>query len=321
MIKILINDGIHPDGQLLLEAAGYQVETNKIAQEDLDTQLQSFDAICVRSATKVRTALIDKCPNLKAICRGGVGLDNIDVAHAKSKNIQVINTPAASSKSVAELAFGHMFSLSRFLHLSNRDMPAKGNTEFKKLKKSYAKGQELSRRNLGIIGFGRIGQETAKIGLGLGMNVLPVDLMLDDATIQMTFQGNKEITVSIKIDTVEMDEMLAKADYISLHVPSLGKALLGAEEMEKMKDGVILVNTARGGTIDEAALLAALESGKVGGAGLDVFDNEPTPRADLLNHPRISVSPHIGASTQEAQRNIGLELAEKLIDLFGEQNS
>ncbi len=318
MVKILINDGIHPDGQLLLEEAGYQVQTDKIAQEDLAAQLPNFDAICVRSATKVRTALIDQCPNLKAICRGGVGLDNIDVAHARSKDIQVINTPAASSKSVAELAFGHMFNLSRFLHLSNRDMPAKGNTEFKKLKKSYAKGQELRGRKLGIIGFGRIGQETAKIGLGLGMTVLPVDLMLDDATIDMTFQGNKEITVSVKIDTVAMDEMLAKADYISLHVPSLGKALLGAEEMAKMKDGVILINTARGGTIDEDALLAALESGKVGGAGLDVFDNEPTPRADLLNHPRISVSPHIGASTQEAQRNIGLELAEKLIDLFGE---
>jgi len=319
MIKILINDGIHPDGQLLLEEAGYQVETNKIAQEDLAAQLPAYDAICVRSATKVRTALIDQCPNLKAICRGGVGLDNIDVAHAKSKDIKVINTPAASSKSVAELAFGHMFNLSRFLHLSNRQMPTDGNTAFKKLKKSYAKGQELRGRNLGIIGFGRIGQETAKIGLGLGMNVLPVDLMLDDATIEMTFQGNKAITVSVKIDTVEMDEMLAKADYISLHVPSLGKALLGKEEMAKMKDGVILVNTARGGTINEDALLEALESGKVGGAGLDVFDNEPTPRADLLNHPRISVSPHIGASTQEAQRNIGLELAEKLIELFGEQ--
>ncbi len=318
MIKILINDGIHPDGQLLLEEAGYQVQTDKIAQEDLAAQLPNFDAICVRSATKVRTALIDKCPNLKAICRGGVGLDNIDVAHARSKGIKVINTPAASSKSVAELAFGHMFNLSRFLHLSNRDMPTKGNTEFKQLKKSYAKGQELRGRKLGIIGFGRIGQETAKIGLGLGMTVLPVDLMLDDATIDMTFQGNKEITVSIKIDTVAMDEMLAKADYISLHVPSLGKALLGAEEMAKMKDGVILVNTARGGTIDENALLTALESGKVGGAGLDVFDNEPTPRADLINHPKVSVSPHIGASTLEAQRNIGLELAEKLMDLFGE---
>lgn len=320
MIKILINDGIHPDGQLLLEEAGYQVNTNKIAQEDLEAQLPNYDAICVRSATKVRTALIDKCPNLKAICRGGVGLDNIDVKHARSKGIQVINTPAASSQAVAELAFGHMFNLSRFLHLSNKDMPAKGDTEFKKLKKAYAKGQQVRGKNLGIIGFGRIGQETAKIGLGLGMNVLPVDLMLDDATLQLSFQGNKAITVSVKIDTVEMDEMLAKADYISLHVPSLGKALLGKEEMEKMKDGVILVNTARGGTIDEDALLAALESGKVAGAGLDVFENEPTPRKDLLDHPRISVSPHIGAATLEAQRNIGLELAEKLIALFGESN-
>lgn len=318
MVKILINDGIHPDGKLLLEEAGYQVDTDKIAQEDLPAKLPEYNVICVRSATKVRTDLIDQCPNLQVICRGGVGLDNIDVSHAKDKGIAVINTPAASSQSVAELAFGHMFNLSRFLHLSNRDMPTKGVSDFKKLKKSYSKGQQLRGKNLGIIGFGRIGQETAKIGLGLGMNVLPVDLFLEEATIELTFQGNKAIKVAVTLPTVKMDEMLAKADFISLHVPSMGKALLGKEEMDKMKDGVVLVNTARGGTIDEDALLAALDSGKVGGAGLDVFENEPTPRQDLLNHPKISVTPHIGASTQEAQRNIGLELADKIIAFYGD---
>lgn len=318
MVKILINDGIHPDGQLLLEEAGYQVDTDKIAQEDLPAKLPNYDVICVRSATKVRADLIDQCPNLKLICRGGVGLDNIDVAHAKDKGIQVYNTPAASSKSVAELAFSHLFNLSRSLHLANREMPTNGNTDFKQLKKAYSKGQELRGKKLGIIGFGRIGQETAKIGLGLGMTILPVDLIVEEATINLTFQGNKEIQVAVTIPTVPMKEMLAKADYISLHVPSLGKPLLGAEEMEQMKDGVILVNTARGGTIDEDALLAALESGKIGGVGLDVFENEPTPRIDLLNHPKISVSPHIGASTKEAQRNIGLELADKIIAFFGD---
>ena len=318
MIKILINDGIHPDGQLLLEEAGYEVVTDKIAQEDLPAQLPNFDAICVRSATKVRATLIDQCPNLKLICRGGVGLDNIDVAYAKEKGITVYNTPAASSQSVAELAFSHMFGLSRSLHLANRDMPSRGGSEFKKLKKAYSKGQQLKGKTLGVIGFGRIGQETAKIGLGLGMKVLPVDLIIDEASLELTFQGIQEIKVAVTVPTVRMGDMLAAADYISLHVPSLGEPLLGKAEMDKMKDGVILVNTARGGTIDEDALLAALESGKLGGVALDVFENEPTPRQDLLNHPKISVSPHIGASTLEAQRNIGLELADKIIAFFGE---
>ena len=316
MKKILINDGIHPDGQKMLEAAGYEVNTNKIAQEDLAAQLPAYDAICVRSATKVRTDLIDQCPNLKIIARGGVGLDNIDVDHAKGKGIEVINTPAASSKSVAELVFGHLFSLSRFLHLSNREMPAQGATEFKKLKKAYAKGAELRGKTIGIIGFGRIGQETAKIALGLGMNVLPVDLFIKEATITVDFP-QADFDVEINLPTVDMKEMLANADYISLHVPFLGKPVLGKKEFKAMKDGVIVANAARGGTIDEDALLAALESGKVAAAALDVFENEPTPRADLLNHPRISVTPHIGAATMEAQRNIGLELAEKIIAQFG----
>ncbi len=316
MKKILINDGIHPDGQQMLEEAGYEVNTNKIAQEDLPSQLPDYDAICVRSATKVRTDLIDQCPNLKIIARGGVGLDNIDVDHAKSKGIEVINTPAASSKSVAELVFSHLFSLARSLHLSNRDMPSKGDSEFKKLKKAYSKGLELRGKTIGIIGFGRIGQETAKIALGLGMNVLPVDLYIKEATITLEIP-QADFDVEVNLPTVDMEDMLVEADFISLHVPFLGKPVLGKEEFAAMKDGVIVLNAARGGTIDEDALLAALESGKVSAAGLDVFENEPTPRKDLLNHPRVSVSPHIGASTMAAQRNIGLELAEKIIAQFG----
>jgi len=316
MIKILINDGIHPDGKKLLEEAGFEVQTEKIEQADLAEKLPAFDVICVRSATKVRADLIDKCPNLKAICRGGVGLDNIDVAHAKSKGIEVYNTPAASSQAVAELVFTHAFSLARSVHAANREMPAKGNSEFKVLKKNYAKGMQLRGKTIGIIGFGRIGQETARIALGLGMKVMPVDLVIDELDLKLDIHGSEDTSVSVKLKTVAMDKMLAEADLISLHVPGGKKALLGADEFAKMKDGVIVINAARGGTIDEDALLAALESGKVRGAGLDVFVNEPTPRQDLLSHANISLTPHIGAATVEAQRNIGLELAEKITAHF-----
>ncbi|MEM9824016.1 MAG: D-2-hydroxyacid dehydrogenase [Bacteroidota bacterium] len=316
MVKILVNDGIHPDGKTALENAGYQVDTTKVAQDDLPTQLPEYDAIVVRSATKVRQALIEQCPKLKIIARGGVGLDNIDVSFAKEKGIQVINTPAASSLAVAELAFAHMFTLARSLHDANRQMPTKGDSEFKQLKKAYSKGMQLRGKTLGVIGFGRIGQETARIGLALGMKVMPVDLMIDKATIDIELYSGENSTFSVTLNTVPMNEMLANSDFISLHVPFTGKAILGKEEFAQMKDGMILINAARGGTVDEDALLEALDNGKVAATGLDVFANEPTPRKELLEHPRASVSPHIGASTLEAQRNIGLELAEKIIAHF-----
>ncbi len=310
MAKILINDGIHPTGQKMLEEAGYEVDCNKIAQDDLMARLPEYDAICVRSATKVREALITACPNLKVIGRGGVGLDNIDVDFAKSKGVAVINTPAASSRSVAELAFAHMLSVARFVYKSNRHMPKDGNTEFKALKKSYSKGFELSGKTLGVIGLGRIGQEAIKIALGMGMKVLGVDPYASDVTVDMQLGDTK---VSVPVTKVTMDEMLAQADIITLHIPFTGAPVLSTSEFAKMKEGVVLVNASRGGTVDEAALLAALESDKVRAAGLDVFENEPTPRQELLQHPNVSCTPHIGASTAEAQENIGIELAEKLI--------
>lgn len=313
MAKILVNDGIHPTGEKMLIEAGHEVSTTNIPQGDLPNQLNAFDAICVRSATKVRKELIDQCPNLKIIARGGVGLDNIDVQYAKEKGLEVYNTPAASSRSVAELAMTHMLNLSRGTHLSNREMPSKGVSEFKVLKKSYSKGQELENKTLGIIGFGRIGRELASIAFGTGMRVLPVDLHVETAEIPV---GPKSSGLMVNIDTVPMDEMLEKADFISLHVPSTDKPILGKEEMAKMKAGVILINTARGGSIDEDALLEELSSNKIKAAGLDVFVGEPKPREDLLNHSAISVSPHIGASTGEAQEKIGIELAEQIIAYF-----
>ena len=316
MIKILVNDGIHPDGKSLLEGAGFQVDTEKVAQENLPNELPNYDAIVVRSATKVRQDLIDLCPNLKVIARGGVGLDNIDVDYARNKGIKVMNTPTASSQAVAELAFGHMFTLVRSLHDANRKMLTQGDTEFKTLKKAYSKGTQLRGKTLGIFGFGNIGQETARIGAALGMKILPVDPIVEEAEVEINV-FNAE-SVKAKIKTVSLDEMLGQADFISLHVPFIGKPFFSSDEFSKMKDGVILINCARGGTVDENALLAALESGKVAAAGLDVFENEPTPRKELLEHPRISLSPHIGASTLEAQANIGKELADQLIAFFSE---
>ena len=318
MVKILANDGIHPDGKTLLEEAGYQVDTEKVAQENLPQVLPNYDVVIVRSATKIRKELIDLCPKLKIIARGGVGLDNIDVDYAREKGITVMNTPAASSQSVAELAFGHMFNLARFLHQSNRDVPTKGGTEFKKLKKAYSKGTQLRGKTLGILGFGRIGQEVGRIGVALGMNVLPVDLFIDEADIEINLYKSRDVSLSVHLETVDMEEMLSKSDFITLHVPfGGGKALIGADEFAKMKDGVCIINTARGGAVNEDALLASIESGKVRGAALDVFENEPTPRQELLNHPNISVSPHIGAATLEAQANIGLELADKILAFYG----
>lgn len=315
-IKILANDGLHEDGILLLSEAGYQVSTDRVNQEELDSVLPDYDVILVRSATKVRKDLIDRCPKLKIIGRGGVGLDNIDVAYAREKGIQVYNTPAASSKSVAELVFGHLLSLSRSLHLANREMPEKGQSRFKALKKSYSKGQELRGRTLGIIGFGRIGREVAKIGLGMGMHVLAVDPFIEKSTIQLDFAGHPQLHLTVDINTVTLERMLKQADYISLHIPKLDQPVITEKEIGMMKDGVIIVNASRGGMIDEELLLDSLDSGKIGGVGLDVFDGEPVPNARLLNHPGISISPHIGASTSEAQANIGRELAEKIIQFF-----
>ena len=310
MPKVLINDGLHPSGLQKLKDAGIEVSTEKIAQEDLAAELPNYDAICVRSATKVRQDLIDLCPNLKVIGRGGVGLDNIDVEHAKSKGVKVVNTPAASSRSVAELVFAHLFSVSRFLYQANRQMPEDGDNNFKGLKKAYSKGFELEGKTLGIIGFGRIGQNTARLALGVGMDVVATDPYVEDATIDMGRFGE------VKISTSSMDQVLSESDVITLHIPFLGTPALGADEFAKMKDGVVLINASRGGTVDETALLEALDNGKVAAAGLDVFANEPSPRQDLLQHPRVSLSPHIGASTNEAQEKIGIELADQLIELL-----
>jgi D-3-phosphoglycerate dehydrogenase / 2-oxoglutarate reductase len=312
MRKIIANDGIDLQGKALLEKAGFTVITEKVAQEQLADYInnEKIVALTVRSATKVRKDVIDAVPGLRLIGRGGVGMDNIDVDYAKSKGIIVVNTPAASSMSVAELVFAHLFGTARFLYDANRQMPQNGSTQFDALKKKYAKGIELRNKTIGILGFGRIGQGVAKIGLGLGMKVLAFDPYVKEASVDVDVHGVGSLTAKIK--TVTMEQVLQESDMLTMHVP--GGSLITSKEFDMMKSGVIIVNAARGGVINEADLVSALNSGKVAHAALDVFDNEPSPSKEILSHPKISLTPHIGASTEEAQERIGIELAEKIIE-------
>ena len=312
-MKILANDGLNQSGVDALQQNGFEVITNKVPQENLISYINENQVavLLVRSATQVTKEVIDSCPSIKIIGRGGVGMDNIEVEYAKSKGISVINTPAASSGSVAELVFSHLFSGVRFLQDSNRKMPVSGNTEFAKLKKNYEKGIELRGKTIGIVGIGRIGQEVAKIAFGLGMNVKAADAFIENVEITLGFPNNQSISIPVKTEPLE--NVLNESDFVTLHVPAQKNgALLGKEEFAKMKDGVAVVNCARGGVIDEEALIEALDSGKVSFAGLDVFVNEPTPSEKVLSHPKISLTPHIGAATQEAQDRIGTELAAQI---------
>ncbi len=317
-MKILANDGIAQAGQDMLEKVGYEVITTKVPQEDLEDYINknNVDVILVRSATQVRAELIDACPSLKIIGRGGVGMDNIDVEYAREQGIHVINTPAASSHSVAELVFAHFFGMARFLYDANRNMPLEGESNFKGLKKTYAKGTELKGKTLGIIGFGRIGQEAAKIGVGLGMKVVAHDPYIDEKELNLDFFDGQQLRFTIK--TVEKETVLKEADFLSLHVPAQEDYVIGQNEIEMMKDGAFLANAARGGVVDEVALAKALESHKLSAAALDVFEKEPKPEVQLLMNPLLSLSPHIGAATVEAQDRIGTELATQIINIFNE---
>jgi D-3-phosphoglycerate dehydrogenase len=315
-MKVLANDGISKSGIEALEKGGFEVITTKVAQEQVANYINEHkvSVILVRSATKVRKDIIDNCPSLKIIGRGGVGMDNIDVEYAREKGLHVINTPASSSESVAELVFAHLFTGVRFLQDSNRNMPLEGDSNFDGLKKAYANGIELRGKTLGIIGFGRIGQSVAKMALGLGMKVIAADKFVDNAEVKVDFYNGQFINVAFI--TEPMEDVFKHADFITLHVPAQEGYVIGAAEFAQMKDGVGIVNCARGGVIDEVALIAALDSNKVLFAGLDVFENEPTPEIQILMHPKISLTPHIGAATLEAQDRIGTELAEQVISLL-----
>jgi D-3-phosphoglycerate dehydrogenase len=315
-MKVLANDGLSESGIKALEKGGFEVITTKVAQEQVANFINenNVDVILVRSATKVRKDIIDACPGLKIIGRGGVGMDNIDVDYARANGKHVINTPASSSESVAELVFAHLFSGVRFLHDSNRTMPLEGDSNFEGLKKAYANGIELRGKTLGIIGFGRIGQAVAKMALGLGMKVIAADKFLGKAEIKVDFYNGQFINV--EISTEPMEDLLKHADFVTLHVPAQDGYVIGAAEFALMKNEAGIINCSRGGVIDEVALIEALDTNKILFAGLDVFENEPTPEIKILMHAKISLTPHIGAATLEAQDRIGTELAEQIIGIL-----
>ena len=296
-MRILVTDGMDKTAMAQLREAGHEVVEQFYAPEELGAALREFDAVVVRSKTKVRANHIDEAKGgkLKLIIRGGVGVDNIDVKYAEANGITVKNTPKASSQSVAELAMGHMFSCARYLSIAGHTM-----RESKWEKKAYGKGIELQGKTLGIVGFGRIGQHLGVMAKAIGMNV-----------VAYSTTRRPEVEAKFGIPYVTLEELLAQSDFISLHAPAApGAPLINADTIAKMKDGVVIINTSRGANVDEDALLAALESGKVRAAGLDVYADEPTANAALYSHPMVSCTPHIGAATVEAQKRIGTEIVD-----------
>lgn len=317
MIKILANDGIDDSAKVLLEAKGFIIDTNKIEQIDLVNKISEYEVLLVRSATKVTPEVMDAATNLKVIGRAGVGLDNIDVNYAKSKNIAVVNTPAASSTSVAELVFAHLFSICRMLQITNREMPENGSEKFNDLKKTASKGIELKGKTLGLLGFGRIGREAARMAFGLGMNVLAYDPMISDADVDISFHPDANIpSIKKNVKTISKEEVLKQSDFISLHIPGGQGYVLAANEFNLMKKGSGLINCARGGVVNEVDLVNALNSGHLAYAGIDVFEKEPPVYTDILKLKNVSLTPHIGASTNEAQKRIGEEMAQQIIQFY-----
>lgn len=315
---VLANDGISEKGIQLLKEADITVLDARVSAEHLSNFINenNVDVLLVRSATQVRKNLIDECPNLKIIGRGGVGMDNIDVDYAIDKGIYIINTPKASCKSVAELVFAHFFSLARFLHESNRLMPLEGETKFNTLKKSFNNATELSGKTLGVIGMGNIGLEVIKIGICLGMSIVAYNRTPKTENVKISFFDGQSLHFEIK--SVNLDEVLKKSDFISINISNAEKYFIDNEQIAMMKEGVFIANTARGGVLNEVALIDAIERGKVAGAALDVFENEPNPEIEILMNPALSLSPHIGGNTLEAQNRIAEELAEQIIKIKDE---
>lgn len=317
MMRILANDGLSEAGIAALEAAGFEVITTRVAQQQLASFIQNerISALVVRSATQVTRELIEACPGLLLLGRVGSGTDNIDVAHARRKGLPVVNTPEAGADSVAELVFAHLLGGTRHLHESNRNMPLEGDQRFRALKKAYSGGTEVRGKTLGIIGMGYTGKAVARLGLAFGMEVLYHDPHLAEVVIPVSLQGGRQ-TLEITLSGSEFEALLASSDFVSLHLPGQRNTVIGARELGLMKPGAALINTARGGLVDEPALLRALESGHLRFAALDVFESEPNPEIQILMHPDLSLSPHIGGSTPEAQERASLAMAKQVISLL-----
>lgn len=321
MKKILANDGISDSGKRILEDAGFEVITTNVAQNQLEGYINKnqINVLIVRSATKVNRDLLDASPTIELIGRIGSGLDNIAVEHALKEGIKVLNTPGAGAQSVAELTIAHLLGASRFMHESNRIMPLEGDQQFKSLKKQYASGQEVYGKTLGIIGMGNIGKAVARIGAALGMEILYHDPYCNDVEIQISFPQSNQ-TIELSFQSKPLDIVLSSSDFISLHLPAQKQTLIGHRELGLMKAGSALINTARGGLVDEVALLEALDSGHIRFAALDVYESEPNPEVQLLMRPELSLTPHIGGSTPEAQERASIELANHIVAFFKTKN-
>lgn len=316
-MRILANDGIDQSAKLALESKGFSIDTNNIPQDQLASRIAEYDVLLVRSATKVNREILDAAGGLKLVGRAGVGLDNIDTEYAKEKGIAVVNTPAASSTSVAELVFAHLFSVCRMLQYTNREMPANGVSKFNQLKKTASAGIELKGKTLGLIGFGRIGREAARIAFGLGMNVIAFDPMISEAEVEISFHPDSGIpSVKKVVRTISKEDVLKYSDFVSLHIPGSQGYVIAEAELKLMKPGSALINCARGGVVSEVDLVKALNEKTIAYAGVDVFEKEPPVYEDILKLDNVSLTPHIGASTAEAQKRIGDEMAEQIIRFF-----
>ncbi|CAM4070752.1 NAD(P)-dependent oxidoreductase [Flavobacterium antarcticum] len=316
-MKVLANDGISANGIQLLEQNGFEVITTKVAQEQVAAYINKneIDVLFVRTATKISTELLDDCPSLKVIGIAEEAIDNKIIDYAKSKGKTIVNASDSSAVAMAELVFAHLFSGARFLHDANRNMPLEGDSNFNSLKKAYSSGIELRGKTLGIIGFTASGIEVAKIGLALGMHVIVADGSTEETEIELNFYNGKSVIV--KVEKVELNQLLRHSDFITIHLPASEKKYLISEpEFKLMKDNVGIVNVSQGGIINEVALLKALDDNKVLFAGLDVFEEQPTPAVQVLMHPKVSLTPHIGSTTVETQQRMEIELVQKVAQLL-----
>ena len=314
---VLANDGISQSSKKELINLNFKIFDKKIDQSELITYINNYqiEIILVRSATIINSEILNNCKSIKLIGRAGVGLDNIDLISAKKNNVRVFNTPNASSISVAELVISHLLSANRNLHITNRSMPLNGETKFKEIKSHSSECKEVMFKTLGIIGLGRIGQEVAKRAFSLGMNVIAFDKKIEKIKIHLDHIKNQNIFFDLKISS--LNDVLKESDFITLHIPKINdKPFIGRHEFDIMKKGVGIINTSRGGLIDESELIKFLNNKKVSFAALDVYENEPVPNIQLLMHDKISLSPHIGGSTVEAQERIGDEIVKEIKSFY-----
>lgn len=314
-MHILINDGLSATAISQLEANSHQVKNLHVAASQLANYItkNQIEVLVVRSATQVTRAVLEACPSLKLVIRAGIGMDNIDLQAAMELGISVKNTPGASARSVAELVMAHIYTGYRHLHDANRNMPLEGDTRFNGLKKSYVNAYEVKGKTLGILGFGTIGKELAKLAYANGMQPITVNRKKKDNKLSLQFADKQQVEIEVPMLTFE--EVLKQSDIISIHTPALGKYLIGAEEIKKMKPGAAIINTARGGLLDEKVTLEALENASLNFVALDTFENEPKPQIQTLMHPNISLSPHIGGATIEAQERIGNKVVKIINEL------